>query len=84
MTLEPSLFELPDPVNVKARRLVEMHRLHGEHPGICGDCVQFERRPYNGAAVFKCALSRPTSGRATDWRVHWPACGKFQAGSEDT
>jgi hypothetical protein len=43
----------------------------------CGGCAHF-RRYKQAATWFKCALARQSGSTATDWRVNWPACGKFE------
>lgn len=59
-------------------RILQMRKLHGKSEGnICGNCAHFIRKKM-GAIYFKCDLTKITGGPATDWRVNWPACGKFE------
>jgi len=44
----------------------------------CGDCVHFFRQGGVAGTYYKCELRRVTSGPATDHRVRWPACGKYE------
>jgi hypothetical protein len=62
-------------------RLVKMHRLHGVDPAgrQCGQCQYFFERGGTAGTYYKCRHSRITGGPATDWRVRWPACGRFEA-----
>jgi hypothetical protein len=43
----------------------------------CGDCIHFKRYRQS-KRWFKCSLTIQSGGEATDWRVRWPACGKFK------
>jgi len=55
--------------------------LHGPGPeGVtCKDCIHF-RYPLHRSGVrhWKCDLRKLTHGAATDHRVGWPACGKYE------
>ena len=44
----------------------------------CGTCVHHFVRQFAGA-YHKCRLVRSTGGPATDIRVSWPACEKWQS-----
>ncbi len=62
----------------QARKLERMHVLYGKREDArCGDCVQFIGREYAGK-YFKCRLFGDSAGPATDWRVRYVACGKFE------
>jgi hypothetical protein len=62
-------------------RLVRMHRLYGvDSDGRqCGKCLHCFAPGGVAGTYYKCRHSPITSGPATDWRVRWPACGRFEA-----
>jgi hypothetical protein len=63
-------------------RMRTMHRKFGIKDGAtCGGCKHFERY-HQSTTWFKCALTKKTSGAATDWRARWPACGKWEVAEE--
>lgn len=68
----------PEGCTAPQRRIVDMRKLYGERDDRrCGDCAHFVRhRMANSWA--KCDLSRMSASKATDWRVRWPACGRFE------
>ncbi len=48
--------------------------------GTCGGCVHARsHRPGNRHTYWKCDLLPMTFGPATDIRLSWPACIKFEA-----
>jgi hypothetical protein len=56
----------------------KMHLLYGKIEGaVCRDCVHLTCHEYANK-YFKCKLYGDTSSSSTDWRVRWPACGKFE------
>jgi hypothetical protein len=63
----------------KATRKIErMHVIYGKHEGAkCGDCVHFYGKSY-ARTYHKCELFGDSGGPATDWLVHFVACGKFE------
>lgn len=67
------------------RRIGKMHQKHGHGPegARCGDCQHFGRKASNTRSYFKCALFGVSSSTATDWRMSWPACGKFYAATKE-
>lgn len=50
----------------------------------CGTCAHLDRRRLARRVVFKCGISRQTSGRATDTRKGWPACTGHQVDARHT
>ena len=68
-------------------RIRTMHKRYGVTPGkTCGQCKaciisMMTNRSYS-RNYYKCLLTTITHGAMTDWRVSWPACGKFQDGNE--
>jgi hypothetical protein len=59
--------------------LETMHTRYGSMPGKrCGDCIHFRVDRGHARTYFKCALYGITNGSATDWRVKWQACGKWE------
>lgn len=58
-----------------------MLAVYGPGPGgmTCKGCVHLFRA-FGGARNYpKCELRRVSSSVATDHRVNWPACGKYEA-----
>lgn len=52
----------------------------GPDQATCGDCRHLFRQGGTAGTYYKCELRRVSSGPATDHRVGWQACGKFEAG----
>lgn len=46
----------------------------------CKGCVHLFLQPGVAGRYFKCDLRGVTRGAATDHRVRWPACAKFEEG----
>lgn len=44
----------------------------------CGDCTHFHRLYYHNQTYFKCDLRKITHGAASDHRLRWPTCSKFE------
>lgn len=73
----------------RARRVANLRVLQGRHPfgmplgpkeSRCGTCVHLRRRGTGSRRVYlKCALSKITSGPATDARAKWRGCIKWEA-----
>lgn len=63
-------------------RIGAMHRVYGRGPvnATCRTCAHLYSKRY-GETYYKCDLNADTNGPGTDWRVSWPACGKYE--SED-
>jgi len=63
-----------------ARRIGRMHELYGPGPNgaCCGDCVSIRAQRYHDGKYTKCARFGFSRGPGTDWRLRWPACGKFE------
>lgn len=45
----------------------------------CKTCLHLGQQGGVQGTYYKCNLNRRTAGPATDWRVNWPACGKWKA-----
>jgi hypothetical protein len=62
--------------------------IHGRGPSgkQCGDCAHLIRNHHRSAVHFKCECYKLTHGAATDIKLKWPACKKFeqQVGGRDT
>lgn len=58
-----------------------MTAVYGKKPDgeECGDCVFFRR---GRKSYHKCLKRGVTNGAGTDHRVHWPACGLYEASDE--
>ena len=54
----------------------------GPEGAICGDCTHFYRVGGVAGRYYKCDLRKNTGGPATDHRVRWPACAKYEERSE--
>lgn len=69
------------------RRAEIAHRnllqLYGERSETCGEC-RFLRGLHYSHTYYKCEKGPLTHGSATDWRVKWQACGKFEPRPADT
>ena len=66
-----------------ARIAVEAHakllRLYGPRVGeVCSGCVHLRGYTYS-KTYYKCTKAPVSGGAATDWRVRWQACGKYEA-----
>lgn len=63
-----------------AARIVTMHRAYGRGPETarCQTCVHLYRKLYD-KTYYKCDQFADTNGPGTDWRVGWPACGKYES-----
>lgn len=82
------MFELRPLLEVEARkhknaqRLERMHLLYGRiDDKQCGACAHFVSHSYANT-YHKCRLYGVSHGPATDWRVRYVACGKFEQPAE--
>lgn len=50
----------------------------GPQDKTCGSCRHLYRQGGVAGTYYKCDLRRNTSGPATDHRVRWPACARFE------
>ncbi len=67
-----------------SKRLQIMHNRYGKSEGnTCGNCAHFLRIQFS-RTYFKCDLTNMSHSAATDWHARWPACGKFEAGKQET
>lgn len=54
-------------------------RLYGAMEGKkCKDCKHLIRDYYHGTTYIKCELRKMTRGAASDHRVRWDACKRFE------
>jgi len=55
-------------------------KLYGAGPDgkTCRTCAHCVATGIN-TTYHKCDMTKPTRGPSTDWRVSWPACGKYEA-----
>lgn len=49
----------------------------------CGDCANLVMQGGVAGRYYKCTERGITGGPATDHRVRWPTCGRFEAAPED-
>jgi hypothetical protein len=57
---------------------------YGPEGAICRDCTHCRYRQDNPKAKhWKCDLRKLTHGAATDHRVGWPACGRYEKRTEE-
>lgn len=82
------MFELKPRLEAEARavklakRLDKMHLMYGRRDDQqCGDCAHFVSVSYANT-YHKCTLYGQSHGPATDWRVRYVACGRFEQGAE--
>lgn len=60
------------------KRIEKMHSLYGKLDGErCGDCAHLVGKSYANT-YYKCKIYGDSGGPATDWRLRWVACGKFE------
>lgn len=78
-----------DPQQDAARRhraatLGVMVRRYGPPPdGVtCGGCAHLVRSGGGAGAFPKCRAFRISCSAATDWRLRWPGCGKYEKARE--
>ncbi len=82
MTLFDDWLKVQKPDKKLPVRITAMYSLYGKTEGEkCGQCNHIicvvRSRTY-----FKCSQSRMSHGAATDWRMRWTACGKFEKGED--
>jgi hypothetical protein len=78
--LQGQLFSSPDVVAPAFTSPNPMVRCFGPGPGstTCGQCAHLQAKRLV-KTYHKCFLRRVTSGPATDHRVAWPACSRFES-----
>jgi hypothetical protein len=55
-------------------RTLLMRKRYGNGNGICKDCPHLVKQRYN-KTYYKCLAYGDSSSTATDWRIHYIACG---------
>jgi hypothetical protein len=69
-------------VNRLPMRIRVMHSVYGLTEGqTCGTCAHCYKKQFSGT-YYKCDLTKQTNGPATDWRIGWQACGKWEPRGE--
>jgi len=62
--------------------MAAMYRMYGKTAGKkCKTCRHLLTKKMGGT-YHKCELARITAGPATDWRLRWDACGKYEMPSK--
>ena len=75
-------FVLPPQASRLPMRIRGMHTTYGVTEGErCGTCAHLYMRQFNHR-YYKCSMAKQSNGPATDWRVSWQACGKWEAREE--
>lgn len=60
------------------RKIHAMHKLYGTEWGkYCKDCSHLISGEWHDKHYHKCELYGLSHSEATDWRLSWIACGKF-------
>ncbi len=61
-------------------RVKVMFRRYGRAPEgtKCKDCKFLHGYLYHTATYYKCTKYGVSHGEATDWRLKYPACGRFE------
>jgi hypothetical protein len=54
----------------------------GPEGATCKGCCHLLRLDYHDGRYIKCELRGVTHGTATDHRVKWPACARYDGGSD--
>jgi len=71
-------FDNITPECAKPKRLSDMYWFYGRSPDRqCKNCMHLFARARN-RTYYKCDLTAATFGPATDWRVNWEACGRWE------
>ena len=83
MNDQQSLFDLPEPVK-PAEQPNPCVALYGPGPdgAKCRDCALLAGIRHD-TTWYKCRLRKNTHGAATDHKVRWPACGRFERRTDD-
>lgn len=69
---------VPKPSEYLPARIDTMYRVYGMVPDkSCKTCVHCRFIQYN-KRYYKCDLSNLSHSTATDWRISWTACGKYE------
>ena len=55
----------------------------GQEGQTCKGCVHLRYSSYGRNRYWKCDLRTLTHGSATDHRVGWPACGRYEKRTEE-
>lgn len=65
-------------------RINKMHRAYGSMKDgeICKNCEYLLADHYH-KKYFKCEKYNVSRSEASDWRISWPACGKFKLEVKD-
>lgn len=77
---EPTLFIKPLPTIPNPNPCVQAFG-PGPHGRICNGCALLNLRWASGRRYYKCSKRRMSSCEATDHRVGWDACAKFEEAS---
>ncbi len=78
--LEQHATDVPAPDDTLPRPIKVMHKTYGSGPKTetCRACLHLTFHEGHTHRFYKCSKAKISHGPATDWRVAWPACGKFQ------
>lgn len=83
--MRPLVFgmDTPETARQAARKTNPCLRVYGSGPdgAICKLCRHLIAKKFD-KTYYKCALRANTNGPATDHRVRWPACGRYEKDAE--
>jgi hypothetical protein len=69
-----------NPINVPEKNANPCIAVHGPGPEgqTCKGCSHLSNTSHHSGRFWKCDLRKVSHGRATDHKVSWPACAKFE------
>lgn len=62
---------------LNGRKIEAMHSMYGTAHGTCGDCDHLSLCGWRSRSYYKCEAYSESRSEASDWRIHYAACGLF-------